>query len=107
MVWKLLLLRGDQACGFSTTHDIRQPKGNRLMADKDLVLVGDRCSAYLNQIAKNFKTGAKLTLIVRTPGNDEADFVLTIDDLDEAIKVLERRRDSPLLTTLSNERELT
>lgn len=46
----------------------------------------------MNIIASMFKEGAKLTLLVRTPGNDEADFCLTNDDLDEAISVIERRK---------------
>lgn len=45
----------------------------------------------LNEIAVCFKPGAKLTLLVRTPGNDNADFCLSNDDLAEAIKALHRR----------------
>jgi len=52
----------------------------------------DRASDHLNSIAGLFKPGAKLTLLVRTPGNEEADFLLTNDDLGEAIKLIERRR---------------
>ena len=48
-------------------------------------------SAKLEEIAECFKPGAKLTLLVRTPGNDDADFLLTNDDLSEAIKALQRR----------------
>lgn len=62
------------------------------MDDTDVKLAAINCEQHLNRIAKNFKPGVKLTLIARTPGNDEADFVLSIDDIDEAIKVLERRK---------------
>lgn len=39
-----------------------------------------------------FKPGSRLTLIMRTPGNPEAEIVWTKDNLVEVIKVLERTR---------------
>lgn len=51
-------------------------------------------AAKMNEVKAMFKDGAKLTLLVRIPGNDEADFLLTDDQIDEAIKVLTRRRDA-------------
>lgn len=50
------------------------------------------CEMHLNRIHENFVPGSKVTLIVRTPGNDEADFLLTIDDLNEVAKVIERSK---------------
>lgn len=59
----------------------------------DLKFATQEASKHLNIIASLFKAGAKLTLLVRTPGNDEADFCLTNDDLAEAIMALERRKE--------------
>ena len=61
----------------------------------NLPFVTSEASRHLNIIASMFKDGAKLTLLVRTPRDDEADFCLTNDDLDEAIKGLERRKEKP------------
>ena len=47
---------------------------------------------HLNQIASCFVDGSKLTLLVRQPNKPDADFVLTNDDLDEAINALNRRK---------------
>lgn len=56
------------------------------------VIAAEREAAvHLDRIAAMFKPGVKLTLIVRTPGNDEADFTMSDDDLLEVVKVLERR----------------
>jgi hypothetical protein len=52
------------------------------------------CAAHLDRIRRNFKN-PKITLIVRSPESDEGDFVLTEDDLDEAIKALERSKARP------------
>jgi hypothetical protein len=57
----------------------------------NLALVGEQCNQHLNEIAEYFKPGVKLTLLARTPGNDEADFVLTNDTLQDAVAALERR----------------
>ena len=54
--------------------------------------VTDEASFHLNKILKCFKLGAKITVIVRRPENDECDFILTDDDVSEAIKALERRK---------------
>jgi hypothetical protein len=55
--------------------------------------VAREVNEHLYQISKFFKPEMKITFIARLPGNDNADFVLTIDDLDEAIKALQRRRE--------------
>ena len=60
--------------------------------DANVALSVQDCERHLNEMARNFKPGAKLTFIARTPGNDEADFMLTIDDIDEVINLLERRK---------------
>ena len=49
-------------------------------------------SYHMDQIISCFKHGAKIAVIVRTPGDDEADFMLTDDDLDELQKVIERMK---------------
>lgn len=54
--------------------------------------VTDEVSFHLDKILKCFKPGAKITVIVRRPENDEADFTLSNDDISEAIKALERRK---------------
>jgi hypothetical protein len=45
----------------------------------------------MRKIKSRFKNGAKITVIVRMPGNDDADFVMTDDTLRDAIKVLQRQ----------------
>lgn len=47
---------------------------------------------HLNEIAPLFKPGMKLTFIARMPGNNEADFLMSIDDLAQAKAVIERRQ---------------
>jgi hypothetical protein len=42
-----------------------------------------------------FKRGALLTLIARTPGNDDADVLVTSDSLDEIAKLVERSKARP------------
>jgi hypothetical protein len=58
----------------------------------DLIALQIAIESHLVEIEKLFKRGAKLTLVVRIPGNDEADVVLTTDDLDEAIHAIGRRK---------------
>lgn len=47
---------------------------------------------HLNEIAPLFKPGMKLTFIARMPGNNEADLLMTIDDLEQIKAVIERRQ---------------
>lgn len=56
----------------------------------DLDIATNEAAYHLEKIQGLFKR-AKVTLICRTPGNDEADFVLTDDEPREAIRALERR----------------
>lgn len=50
------------------------------------------CSDHMSAVAKHFKAGAEVTLIVRAPGYPERDFMLTNDNLDEVAAVIERRK---------------
>lgn len=61
----------------------------------DLAVVQDRVGGLLNEIALNFKAGVKLTLIVRSPGFPDRDFLMTSDTLPEARAVIDRREASP------------
>lgn len=47
----------------------------------------DEVADYMDAILGRFKPGAKITVLVRTPGNDEADFMQTNDDV-EAIAAM-------------------
>lgn len=49
-------------------------------------------SKLLEVIVTYFKPGAKLTLIVRFAGHDDRDFILTDDEIPEAVKALERHQ---------------
>lgn len=61
----------------------------RATADKIAAVLG-------SQIVPLFKDGAKFTLIIRgVPGEDETDFHVGDDDIDEAIKALERTKGRP------------
>lgn len=61
------------------------------MGDK-LNFAVSEASRHMEAIQGLFNKGAKITLLVRTPGYDERDFCLTDDSLDEAIAALQRRR---------------
>lgn len=50
--------------------------------------VASRC---MDEIIECFKPGAKITLIVRTPGHDEGDFCLSSDS-DEGVRAVVARR---------------
>lgn len=49
-------------------------------------------AGHMDSILSNFKHGAKITVLVRTPGKDNADFCMTNDDLDQATAMIERRK---------------
>ncbi len=46
---------------------------------------------HINAICSYFKLGARVTILARIPGNNDADMVLTQDDIPELIKLLERQ----------------
>ena len=56
-----------------------------------LAVVSMHIEVHLNDIARLFKKGAKLTLLVRAPSDDEADFIMTIDDITNIRAALDRR----------------
>jgi hypothetical protein len=45
----------------------------------------------LNRLQELFISEMKLTFIARLPGNHEADVIITVDDLSEIAKLIERR----------------
>jgi hypothetical protein len=53
----------------------------------------DRVSILMDEIVANFKPGAKITELVRTPDKPTADFCLTSDSLDEVAAMIRRRQD--------------
>ena len=59
-----------------------------------LQIVGERVQFNMDRILTNFKGDVKITVLVRTPGKDTADFCMTNDDLAEVEKMVRRRRDA-------------
>lgn len=57
-----------------------------------LQLTMERVQDNMDDILTNFKAGAKITVLVRTPGKPTADFCLTSDTLDEVAAMIERRK---------------
>jgi hypothetical protein len=55
--------------------------------------VSEQVADHMSAILAFFKSGARITVLVRTPGMPTADFVLTSDDLPEAIAALTRRHE--------------
>lgn len=47
---------------------------------------------HMDSILRIFKPGAKITVMVRRPGQPEQDFLMTDDDLAEAVKLIGRRQ---------------
>lgn len=62
------------------------------MKDHAVRLMHARCTEHLEQISQLFKDGAKVTLIVRTPGFPERDVLLSDDTLEGANEVIERTK---------------
>lgn len=56
-----------------------------------LTVVTNYVASRMDDIAAQFIPGAKVTIIVRIPGNDEADFMLTSDRPEDLIRLLDRR----------------
>ncbi len=46
----------------------------------------------MDAILKCFKSGSKITVLVRTPGFPDRDFCMTDDSLPEVAQMIERRR---------------
>jgi pyoverdine/dityrosine biosynthesis protein Dit1 len=55
----------------------------------------ETCADYMERIVKLFKPGAKITVIVRTPYHPDRDFVMTDDNITDAIDALTRRKAAP------------
>lgn len=53
-------------------------------------LLREACEKSLKKLLHHFKPGVRLTLIARTPGNDEAEFVISQDDLQDLSDALAR-----------------
>ena len=66
------------------------PASGAVMTPAQIQMLHANISHHLGEIAGNFRADAKLTLIIRIPENNDADLVMTKDDLAEAIKALER-----------------
>lgn len=47
---------------------------------------------HMDAILKNFVPGAKIAVLVRRPGEPTRDFMLTDDDPDELISMIQRRK---------------
>lgn len=62
--------------------------------DKKIEATRTHIAFHLDGILKAFKPGVKITVLVRTPGFPERDFVMTDDNPSEAIDML-RRRSAP------------
>lgn len=61
--------------------------------------VRDHIAMHLDGIREAFRGDVKITVLVRSPGLPDADFVMTDDAIDEAIGMLRRRAASE--TTIS------
>lgn len=49
-------------------------------------------SVLVGHVEPIFKAGTLLTIIARTPGNDEADVLVTADNIDAVAALIERSR---------------
>lgn len=64
----------------------------------DLLRTVGRVEAHMDDILALFKPGAKVTVLVRTPGKPRADFCLTSDDLSEVAAMIQRRQEAAAST---------
>jgi hypothetical protein len=65
----------------------------------------ENVQARMDEILTNFKTGAKITVLVRTVGKPTADFCMTNDDLSEVLAMVHRRKGEAARTP-SNQGEI-
>lgn len=56
-----------------------------------LEVVQSEVSDHMDKIKAVFKSGVKITVLVRTPGRPTRDFMMTDDDNTELIAMIERR----------------
>lgn len=63
------------------------------MTPQELAQLNDRLAGILARwVEPIFKPGTKLTIIARTPSNNEADVLVTSDDLDSLAALVERSK---------------
>lgn len=60
----------------------------------ELLMAVRRIQNLMDEILTNFKPGALITVLVRTPGMPTADFCLTSDDLEEVGDMIKRRQEA-------------
>ncbi len=58
----------------------------------DVAMAGREVCRVLNELRSLFRPECELTFIMRLPGNDDADMLVTNDDLDELTKLIKRRK---------------
>lgn len=59
--------------------------------DRVKVQLHDNIAPLLDAARKHFVPGVKMTLIVRSPGHDDRDIIISDDELPEVRKVVERK----------------
>lgn len=51
-------------------------------------------AAHMDAIVACFKTGVKITVLVRTPDHPTRDFCMSDDDMNEVISMAQRRKEA-------------
>ena len=51
----------------------------------------EEVAIHMNEIVRLFKPGVKITIMIRTPGKPNYDFLMTDDDLSELHAMIDRR----------------
>lgn len=64
-----------------------------MTAEQQLQRLAELCSDRMNEISSHFVPGAQVTLLVRIQGKPNADFVMSNDDHDQLIAMLQRTKD--------------
>ncbi|MDR7232258.1 hypothetical protein J2X45_003364 [Caulobacter sp. BE264] len=59
-----------------------------------LEFAAEKIADHMDKILTHFKPGSKITVLVRQPDNDQADFCLSNDDIAQALAALQRRLDA-------------
>lgn len=68
-----------------------QPTGRTGMT-VDQMLLGKLSAVLATRVAPIFLPGTKLAILARTPGDDRADVLVTDDDIDDLIALLQRSK---------------
>lgn len=69
------------------------------MANDLVQRVAESVQDSMDEILAKFKPGARISVLVRTPGKPTADFCMTDDDLEEVIAMVRRRQGEALTTS--------